>query len=343
MTATADTRRARGGRTARAPARSEPRDRARAAHQRRAGPGRHLHGRADARAHRRHAGGLDLGPAELARRRDRDRVLRGSPGSGSRWAFTATSPTARSRPSRAFKIPLGVAGSLAVEGPCSTGSPTTAGTTSTATRRATRTRRGGSARTGRPSPRAWYWRTWAGCSTRAHLAPEVLPGLAGRRRHRADLQVIRLAGRRHAAGPGADRRPVDVVLAGRRHRVLLGQPGAGLLPAPRHLVDQLDLPHLRQARVRGQGQVQERGLAGDPVLRRVLAQPAPLPTRPARATGCSRARSTSPPRLIWARREARLGLGRPVAGRDPADRQADRRIQRELGSMTKRASSGSIS
>src|ERR1017187_8258776 len=49
---------------------------------------------------------------------------------------------------------------------------------------------------------------------------------------------------------GPDRRPVVHVVAGRCHGVLLGQPGPDRLPAPRHLVDQLHLPHLRQGRVR---------------------------------------------------------------------------------------------
>jgi len=65
---------------------------------------------------------------------------------------------------------------------------------------------------------------------------------------------------------------------------LLGEPGARRVPAPRDLVHQLDLPHLRQGGVRGQGQVAERELAGDLVFRRVLAQPPPLrpDLRPAR-------------------------------------------------------------
>ena len=69
--------------------------------------------------------------------------------------------------------------------------------------------------------------------------------------------------------------------------------------APRDLVHQLDLPHVRQGGVRGPGQVAERRLAGDPVVRRVLAQPAPR--RPdlraaRRAQGPDRHQRA---RLIW--------------------------------------------
>ena len=40
---------------------------------------------------------------------------------------------------------------------------------------------------------------------------------------------------------------VSLVLAGRAHRVLLGLAGPRRPAAPRHLVDQLDLPHVRRA------------------------------------------------------------------------------------------------
>ena len=66
-----------------------------------------------------------------------------------------------------------------------------------------------------------------------------------------------------------------MVLAGRADRVLLGLPGPGRPAAPRHLVDQLDLPHHRRPAVRVARQVGERLVAGDPVHGRVLAQPAP--------------------------------------------------------------------
>src|SRR6266566_7583037 len=58
------------------PSGSAARIRGRAKEQRRAGRDRDLHRRPDARADRRRAGGLDLGPAGLADRRDRDRLLR---------------------------------------------------------------------------------------------------------------------------------------------------------------------------------------------------------------------------------------------------------------------------
>ena len=49
---------------------------------------------------------------------------------------------------------------------------------------------------------------------------------------------------RLAAAPAAARRADDLVVAGRADRVLLGRPGPGRPAAPRHLVDQLDLPRL---------------------------------------------------------------------------------------------------
>src|ERR1700730_6694548 len=119
--------------------------------------------------------------------------------------------------------------------------------------------------------------------------------------------VVPRAGGRVAAGAGPDRRAVVVVLGGGPHRVLLGQPGADRVPAPRDLVAQMPLPHVRQGGVRGAGQVTERQLAGDPVVRRVLAQPAPRrpDLRPARrAQGADRHRGAAD----LGGREARLGF-----------------------------------
>ena len=135
--------------------------------------------------------------------------------------------------------------------------------------------------------------------------------------------------------PAADRRPVDDVLAGRADRVLLGQPGAGRAAAPRHLVDQLDLPHDRRAAVRSPRQVgATSGWLAILVVRRVLAQPAPRrpDLRPAR-------RAARPDRL---QRPASSGCSRSSAGpttcagrtRTGSRPSVPPRRRRTLGSMT---------
>ena len=69
----------------------------------------------------------------------------------------------------------------------------------------------------------------------------------------------------------ARRRPAGAVL---------GRPGAGLLRAPHHLVDQLGLPLLRPPPVRDRRQVDQRLLAGPALAGRGLApQPPRLPAR----------------------------------------------------------------
>ena len=96
---------------------------------------------------------------------------------------------------------------------------------------------------------------------------------------------------------------------GRAARPRVGRPGARVLPAPRHLVDQLDLPLLRQPPVRDRGQVDQRGLARDPVDGRGVApQPPRLPA------------------LGRARAEA-LG-GRPVGAADPRDGEGRAGVER---------------
>ena len=96
--------------------------------------------------------------------------------------------------------------------------------------------------------------------------------------------------------------------------VLLGHAGPGRAAAPRHLVDQLDLPRHRRAPVRQPRQVRKRVVAGVPVDGRVVAQPAPRRPHvraPRRAEGPDR--HQRPPDL--AVREARLGQGRTLAQR----------------------------
>ncbi len=62
---------------------------------------------------------------------------------------------------------------------------------------------------------------------------------------------------------------------GALRRLHLGWPGPDLPRAPRHVVGQLGLPLLRLAPLRRRGQVHQRGVAGDPVARRVLASQSP--------------------------------------------------------------------
>ena len=113
--------------------------------------------------------------------------------------------------------------------------------------------------------------------------------------------------------PAAARRPADLVLVGRADRAVLGRARAGGAAAPRHLVDQLDLPHDRRPALRGPRPLAQRLAARRAELRRVLAQPAPRrphlrpPRRAARA-----GRHLRPGDLDL--REARLGPPR-CAGR----------------------------
>ncbi len=117
---------------------------------------------------------------------------------------------------RAFKIVLGVAGSLAIEGPILDWVSDH------------RRHHKYSDKEGDPhSP----WRFGDDCKALTkglvwahmgwlfdrdvHLTPEVLPGLAGRRRHRRGEQAVPRPGRRDPARPGPDRRALDDVLAGR--------------------------------------------------------------------------------------------------------------------------------
>src|SRR6185503_10858141 len=77
---------------------------------------------------------------------------------------------------------------------------------------------------------------------REHQRRAVRPGPAGGPGHpggRPAGPAVARAEPRSAAGP---RRADLVVLVGRGDRVLLGEPRAGVVAAPRDLVDQLDLP-----------------------------------------------------------------------------------------------------
>ena len=159
----------------------------------------------------------------------------------------------------------------------SAGSPTTASTTSSPTARATRTRRGATA-TRVPAlmkglfyaHMGWLFDTEQ--TSQRQYAPDLLKDRDIVRISRA-LPVVRarLAGRCPLSLGGL----LTMSWQGARDRVLLGLARPGRPAAPRHLVDQLDLPRRRRASVQVARQVRQRLVARDPVVRRVLAQPAP--------------------------------------------------------------------
>ncbi len=123
--------------------------------------------------------------------------------------------------------------------------------------------------------------------------------------HRARLRPARL----HARGRGA--------------RPHLGRPRARVLPAPRDVVDQLDLPLLRPPPLRGRGPLDQRRVARAAVARRGLApQPPRLPARRP-CTACAAARSTSPARSSGLME--RLGLAWNVVRITP-ERQAAKMV-----------------
>ena len=189
--------------------------------------------------------------ADLDRRRHRRWSSTWSPGSASPSASTATSRTARSRPSAGCgsRWPSPARWRSRAHRP--SGSPTTAATTRSPTWRATRTRRGATASSFWGLTKGLFyahvgWLFHRELSNRERFAPDLL---ADQDIRRVDKLFPRARGRL-AARPGADRRPGHLVLAGRADRVLLGRPGPHRAAAPRHLVDQLGLPRLRRAPVR---------------------------------------------------------------------------------------------
>ena len=124
------------------------------------------------------------------------------------------------------------------------------------------------------------------------------PRPARRPRHRPGQPAVPAVDRGQPARPGRPRRSDHHVVLGCADRILLGRPRADRGAAPRHLVDQLDLPHDRRTAVPRAGQGHELLAAGDPVDGRVLAQPAPRRShlRPARrrsavSSTCPRASS----------------------------------------------------
>ena len=162
-------------------------------------------------------------------------------------ATTGCSRTAASRPTRACSTGWPCSARWASRARSWTGSPTTASTTPTPTRRAIRTPRTSATA---PASRASGTRTPAGCSRRTARR-------TGRSTPPSSTRI-----RACAASAGCSRGSRYLSLAiptalgfvaarlharGRAARPRLGRPRAGVLPAPRDVVDQLDLPLLRAA------------------------------------------------------------------------------------------------
>ena len=124
-----------------------------------------------------------------------------------------------------------------------------------------------------------------------------------------------------AASPGA--------LAGALDRAALGRPRAHLPPAPRHVVDQLDLPLLRPPPLRRRGPLHERLVARAAELRRGLApQPPRVPALGAARPVEGRA-SLDPSAWLIAAWSARARLGRRADhARAPARRSSRRKPER---------------
>ena len=99
----------------------------------------------------------------------------------------------------------------------------------------------------------------------------------------------------------------------------LGRPDPDLPVPARHVLDQLDLPHVRQAAVPDARREPERLAAGAAVVRRVVAQ------RPPRLPGVGGAR-------------ARARAGRPLRRGDPRARAARARVGREAARRPRRSS-----
>ena len=224
--------------------------------------------------------------ARLDRRRSSRSSCTSSPATASPSASTATSRTARSRPSARCAIALAIAGSLAIEGPVDPlgGRPPQAPQVLRPGGRpalAVALRRDGAGADQGPLVRAHGLAVRRRADPQRQYAPDLLKDRDIVRRRAGPSRCSSLVSLRLPAGA---RRPADLVVAGRADRVLLGRPGADRPAAPRHLVDQLDLPRHRRAAVRDPRQVRQRLVAGDPVDGRVLAQPAPRrpDLRPAR-------------------------------------------------------------
>ena len=128
----------------------------------------------------------------------------------------------------------------------------------------------------------------------------VRPRPAQGPRHRPDLAAV--PGARAAVSllaPAAARRPADHVVAGRADRVLLGLAGPGRPAAPRHLVDQLDLPRDRRAPVQAAATSPATSGGWRSCRSASPGTTCTTPTRPAPGTACCRGQVDSSARVIW--------------------------------------------
>src|SRR4029453_10281309 len=98
----------------------------------------------------------------------------------------------------------------------------------------------------RPRQRAVLRTLRLALPTTVHQPRAVRAGPDRRPRHLPSRPAV--PGTRAGVGArtAAARRTPDDVLARRADRLLLGDPGPHRPPAPRHLVDQLDLPRVRR-------------------------------------------------------------------------------------------------
>ena len=159
-----------------------------------------------------------------------------------------------------------------------------------------------------------------------HLAGEVLPGLARRRRHRQDLPAVPLAGGGLAAG--------TALIGG---LWTWSWQGAVIAFFWASLVRVAFLHHVTwsinsichtfgKEAVRGPRQVAERELAGDPLLRRVLAQPAPRRPDVRQARG-ARGQIDIAARLIWVAENSAGSTTSAGRTRRGSPRNADRQLE----------------
>ena len=250
-----------------------------------------------------------------------------SPSSASPSVSTAISPTARSRPAVRCASRWPSRAPWRWRAHPRSGWPITAATTRSPTARATRTRRGATA-PGWPCCKGLLyahcgWLLNREITNRARFAPDLLADRGIRVVDRLFRPLVAVS----LLAPAV----IGGLVTGAWTGALTGFFWAGLVRmALLHHVTwsvNSDLPRRRRTPVRQQGQGDELLAAGDPVLRRELAQLPPR--RPDRRPARRPARSDRPLRPAHlAVREGRLGPGRALAQPGPPRRQTRPRVSR---------------